>query len=216
MKKTIKKICIVALALMQAFILIACDDSNSYSNGKQINYTIDGNILTYLSDDYEIIEVDGGDRNGERLNNVAVDIGFGDRVYFGLTNEFGQLIYVFADEIILQNEKTEPVNSSGRYYYDEADVPGTEHKDLDQGHIIADSLGGVANAYNITPQNSTLNRHGDQAYMERNIREAGGCTNFVATITYDNDVTQTPSSYKYEYILNGNSVVDEFPNKSPE
>ena len=37
--------------------------------------------------------------------------------------------------------------------------------------MIADSLGGVSNAYNITPQNSTLNRHGDQAYMEKAIRE---------------------------------------------
>ena len=57
----------------------------------------------------------------------------------------------------------EPVNASGRYCNDEAKVPGVEEPDLDEGHVIADSLGGVSNAYNITPQNSTLNRHGDQA-----------------------------------------------------
>ena len=57
-------------------------------------------------------------------------------------------------------------------------VSGVENKDLDEGHIIADSLGGVSNAYNITPQNSTLNRHADQAYMEKMIRDAGGCTDF--------------------------------------
>ena len=66
----------------------------------------------------------------------------------------------------------------------EADVPGTERSYLDQGHVIADSLGGVSNAYNITPQDSTLNRHGDQAYMEKVIRDAGGVTNFVAKISY--------------------------------
>ncbi len=177
---------------------------------------IENGYYQYNGKSYEIIEVDGGDRSGSRQNNVAVDIGFGDRVYWGLTNEYGQLVYVLADEIILQNDDTEPVNSSGRYYDDEANVPGTEQADLDQGHVIADSLGGVSNAYNITPQNSTLNRHGDQAYMEKVIRDAGGCTNFVATITYPNTSTQIPSSYKYEYTVKGNSVIDEFPNGNPE
>lgn len=170
----------------------------------------------YNGKSYRIIEVDGGDRSGTREKNVAVDIGYGDRLYWGLTNEYGQLVYVLADEIILQNDETEPVNSQGRYYNDEANVPGTERPDLDQGHVIADSLGGVSNAYNITPQDSTLNRHGDQAYMEKVIRQAGGCTNFVATITYPNTSTQIPSSYKYEYVIKGNRVVDEFPNGNPE
>ncbi|WP_290454758.1 DNA/RNA non-specific endonuclease, partial [Romboutsia ilealis] len=127
---------------------------------------------------YKIIEVDGGDLSGHREPNVAVDIGFGDREYWAFTNEYGQLVKVVAKEIILQDESKEPVKSNGRYYYDEAKVPGVESKNLDEGHVIADSLGGVSNAYNITPQNSTLNRHGDQAYMEENIRKAGGCTNF--------------------------------------
>ena len=170
----------------------------------------------YKGKSYRIIEVDGGDRSGTREKNVAVDIGYGDRVYWGLTNEYGQLVYVLADEIILQNDETEPVNSQGRYYNDEANVPGTERPDLDQGHVIADSLGGVSNAYNITPQDSRLNRHGDQAYMEKVIRQAGGCTNFVATITYPDTSTQIPSSYKYEYVVKGNKVVDEFPNGNPE
>lgn len=170
----------------------------------------------YNKKSYQIIDVDGGDKSGSRQNNVAVDIGYGDRVYWGLTNEYGQLVYVLADEIILQNDDTEPVNSNGRYYDDEANVPGTERSDLDQGHVIADSLGGVSNAYNITPQDSTLNRHGDQAYMEKVIRDAGGCTNFVATITYPDTSTQIPSSYKYEYTIKGNRVIDEFPNGNPE
>lgn len=66
-----------------------------------------------------------------------------------------------AEEILLQNDETEDVTSAGRYYHDEAKVPGVEHSDLDEGHVIADSLGGVSNAYNITPQDSILNRHGD-------------------------------------------------------
>ena len=66
---------------------------------------------------------------------------------------------------------------------------------------MADSLGGVSNAYNITPQNSTLNRHGDQAYMEKAIRDAGGCTDFLAIITYPNTTTQIPSHYSYTYTI---------------
>lgn len=165
---------------------------------------------------YKIIEVDGGNLSGHREPNVAVDIGFGDREYWAFTNEYGQLVKVVAKEIILQDESKESVNSKGRYYNDEAKVPGVESKNLDEGHVIADSLGGVSNAYNITPQNSTLNRHGDQAHMEKTIREAGGCTDFEAIITYPDTETQIPSHYSYTYTINGNVIKDEFDNINPD
>lgn len=165
---------------------------------------------------YTLIEVDGGNLSGHREPNVVVDIGYGNREYYAFTNEFGQLVRVIADEIILQDDSVEPVLSTGRYYSDEAKVPGVESPNLDEGHVIADSLGGVSNAYNITPQNSTLNRHGDQAYMEKWIRDAGGCTNFEATITYPNTQTQIPSKYKFTYTLNGDVIVDEFENINPD
>ena len=167
-------------------------------------------------DGYTLIEVGGGDLSGYRAANIVVDIGFGDREYWAYTNEYGQLVRVVAAEIILQDDATEPVNSNGRYYDDEANVPGTENSNLDQGHVIADSLGGVANAYNITPQDSVLNRHGDQAYMERNIVQAGGATNFEAIITYPDTTTQVPSSYKYTYTINGYQVIDAFQNINPD
>ena len=165
---------------------------------------------------YKIINVDGGDRSGAREANVTVDIGYGDREYWAFTNEYGQLVRVIAEEIILQDDNTEPVTSDGRYYSDEANVPGTELADYDQGHVIADSLGGVSNAYNITPQDSTLNRHGDQAYMERNIRDAGGCTNFEAIITYPDTTTQIPNHYHYTYTLKGNAITEDFDNVNPD
>ncbi|MFC4409696.1 DNA/RNA non-specific endonuclease [Chungangia koreensis] len=165
---------------------------------------------------YKLIEVDGGDLSGYREANVVVDIGYGDREYWAFTNEYGQLVRVIADKIILQDDRIEPVLSSGRYYADEAKVPGVESEVLDEGHVIADSLGGVSNAYNITPQNSTLNRHGDQAYMEEVIRSAGGATDFEAIITYPNTETQIPSSYQYTYTLKGNKIVDTFDNVNPD
>ncbi|WP_346920812.1 DNA/RNA non-specific endonuclease [Clostridium sp. UBA7339] len=165
---------------------------------------------------YKLIVVDGGNLSGHREPNVVVDIGFGDREYYAFTNEYGQLVKVIAKEIILQDDSTEPVNSSGRYYQDEAKVPGVESRTLDEGHVIADSLGGVSNAYNITPQNSILNRHGDQTYMEKVIRDAGGCTEFVAIITYPDTTTQIPSHYSYTYTINGNVINDEFDNVNPD
>ena len=167
-------------------------------------------------DGYALIEVYGGELSGYRAANVVVDIGFGDREYWAYTNEYGQLVRVVAAEIILQDDATEPVNSNGRYYDDEAKVSGTENANLDEGHVIADSLGGVANAYNITPQDSVLNRHGDQAYMERNIVQAGGATNFEAIITYPDTTTQVPNHYRYTYTINGYQVVDEFQNVNPD
>ncbi len=165
---------------------------------------------------YKKIEVDGGDLSGSRQANVVVDIGFGDRKYWAFTNEHCQLIRVIAKKIVLQDDATEDVTRDGRYYSDEAKVPGVESTDLDEGHIIADSLGGVSNAYNITPQDSTLNRHGDQAYMEDVIRKAGGATNFEAQITYPDTSTMIPSAYQYTYTVRGNTVVDWFKNGNPD
>ena len=165
---------------------------------------------------YKLIEVDGCSTSGHREAKVVVDIGYGDREYWAFTNEYGQLVRVIADEIILQNDNTESVTSQGRYCSDEAKVPGVERSDLDEGHVIADSLGGVSNAYNITPQQYVLNRHGDQAYMEDAIRKAGGATNFEAIITYPNTSTQIPSSYQYTYTIKGNKVVDKYDNVNPD
>lgn len=184
------------------------DLDNGFRNNS-VEYTND------LDKNKEIV-VDGGDVSGNREPNVKVGIGFGDREYWAYTNEYGQLVRVEAKEIVLQDDNTEPVTAEGRYYSDEAKVPGVEQKDLDEGHIIADSLGGVSNAYNITPQDSTLNRHGDQAYMEDVIRDAGGCTDFVATITYPDTETQIPSHYNYTYVLKGNMVEDDFDNVNPD
>lgn len=173
-------------------------------------------VIEFSGVRYLITEVYGGDISGERKAKVAVDIGFGDREYWAFTNEYGQLVYVYAEKIIPQDEENESVTKDGRYYADEAKVAGTERKDLDEGHVIADSLGGVANAYNITPQNSSLNRYGNQAYMEKVIRDAGGCEEFIAVITYNDTSSQIPVHYHYEYILFGEKITDDFDNIDPD
>lgn len=173
-----------------------------------------------LFEGYTIIEVYGGELSGNREPEVAVNIGFGNRDYWAFTNKHGQLVKIIAKEIILQDEEIEQVTSSGRYYHDEAKVPGVESDTLDEGHVIADSLGGVSNAYNITPQNSVLNRHGEQAYMEKVIRDAlnsgGTCIDFEANIDYPDTETQIPSHYSFTYTLNGNVINDEFANINPD
>ena len=201
----------------QSFPLtIDAETSESFSTNKTPSEPArDYSDITF-NGKYNLIEVDGGDRNGIREPLVVVDIGFGDREYWAYTNEYGQLVRVVAKQIILQDDNNEPVNENGRYYNDGADVPGTERKDMDKGHVIADSLGGVSNAYNITPQNSILNRHGNQAYMEKVIRDAGGCSDFEAIITYPDTKTQIPSHYHYTYTINGNVITEDFDNVNPD
>lgn len=197
-----KEAVVLSLILLSLFIFSGCSALNVPNKPDFEGYTL--------------IEVDGGDLSGQRQANVVVDIGFGDREYYAFTNEYGQLIKVTAAKIILQDDENEPVLETGRYYPDEAKVPGVESPSLDEGHVIADSLGGVSNAYNITPQDSTLNRDGDQAYMEKVIRDAGGCTDFTAVITYPSTTTQVPSHYSYTYTLKGNVINDEFDNVNPD
>jgi hypothetical protein len=51
--------------------------------------------------------------------------------------------------------------------------------------------------------------------MEKIIRDAGGCKDFVAIITYPNTTTQIPSHYSFTYNINGNIIKDEFDNLDP-
>ena len=206
-----RKIVVFTFILLFLLVSAGCNPPAANNSEKAVNQ-VDGSSF----EGYTRIEVDGGDLSGQRLPNVVVDIGFGDRRYYAFTNEYGQLIKVSASEIILQDDNNESVLESGRYYPDEAKVPGTESPTLDEGHVIADSLGGVSNAYNITPQDSTLNRDGNQAYMEKVIRDAGGCTDFTAVITYPSTTTQVPSHYCYTYALMGNVIHDEFDNVNPD
>lgn len=185
-------------------IQTATTNKNSSSNNTDQNDS--------MFEGYDIISIDYCSLSGNRRSNVAVDIGVGDREYWAFTNEYGQLVKVVAKEITLQNDATEDVKSSGRYCNDEAKVSGVESSQFDEGHIIADSLGGVSNAYNITPQDSTLNRTGKQADMEEDIRKAGGCSDFTAIITYPNTSTMIPSKYSYTYKINDKTIKTEFDN----
>ena len=52
--------------------------------------------------------------------------------------------------------------------------------------------------------------------MEKVIRDAGGCTDFTAIITYPDTNTQIPSHYSYTYTLKGSVIHDEFDNINPD
>jgi hypothetical protein len=52
--------------------------------------------------------------------------------------------------------------------------------------------------------------------MEKVIRDAGGCTDFVAVIQYPNTQTQIPNHYKFTYKIQGRTITDEFDNVNPD
>lgn len=154
--------------------------------------------------------------SGTRAKNAKVDVGYGSRKYYAYTNKYGQVTKVTAKDIVLQKKSEE--NSQGRYCKDEAKVKGTESYKYDEGHVIADSLGGVSNAYNITPQARNVNRSGGKQYaIEQKIQNAEyngkQVKGFVATISYSNSKTQIPSSYKISYKIGSKTYSYSFSNK---
>ncbi len=173
------------------------------------------NIIPFLSN---VEKVDTCNVSGYRKPNVIVDIGVDTnkitRNYYGYTNDNGQLVKVTAEKLILQTKEEEKYN--GRYCSDEANVPGTEKKEYDQGHVIADSLGGASNAYNITPQNYYLNRKGLQFQLEENFRSIlknhGEITNLEVIINYPTNNTQIPNKYNFTWYQNGHQCNLEFEN----
>lgn len=238
-KNSINKVNVILIALILAMFMTGCTSSETVKNDTSKENTVvensnkkedtnkkkensnkennkksnkKYNLNKKSFDGYVKLSENTCNLSGSRKSKVAVNVGVGNREYWAFTNESGQLVKVVADKVIVQNDKKEDVQSNGRYCKDEAKVPGVERSDLDEGHVIADSLGGASNAYNITPQDSHLNRHGAQADMEEEIRKAGGCTDFVAIITYPNKETQIPSHYSYTYKINGKTKKVEFDN----
>lgn len=211
-----RKLGIIPLLLLLAIGWLIEETNVSPASGTTTEADVDKLL------DNKLIEVDSCDLSGEREKNVKVDIGmdteYANRDYFGYTNSDRQLVYVHADSIIAQND-IEENGGSNRYCSDEAKVNGVEDEQLDEGHVIADSLGGVSNAYNITPQNSYLNRYGYQADVEGEMRDAlysgSAVTNFNAYITYE-DNSMIPTKYQLNYEIDGVEKSYEYANEGKD
>lgn len=179
-------------------------------------YSVPGTTVEFAAaTKYKTVNVSACNLSGNRQKNAKVDIGYGTRNYYAYTNSSGQLTSVTAKDIKLQSKSETKKN--GRYCTDEAKVKGTESSKFDQGHVIADSLGGVSNAYNITPQASNVNRAGGKQYqIEQEILKAEKAgkqvRDFKATMKYPNSKTQTPSSYTISYKISGKAYTYTFNN----
>lgn len=213
-------IIIFILVTIFCFYLVINDETISDITNINIhsNYSVDADTnKDNIPKDWnyaKIINPDPCDLSGKREPDVVAEIGYGNREYYSLTNDYKQVTNVYASDIKLQTD--EETGTNNRYCSDEAKVPGTEQANLDEGHIVADSLGGESNAYNITPQDSYQNRNGEQYKMEDKIRqdEENGIevTDFKANITYPNTHTQIPSKYQYTFKENGKEKTIEFKN----
>lgn len=156
-----------------------------------------------------------GSRKTKTVVDVGVDTSYANRDYYSYTNKYGQITKVEAAQIIYQNDDMESVvhahDGSGtdelRYCKDEAEPKGVNQY-YDAGHVIADSLGGAANAYNITPQIEKLNVSGTQAKIESQIRSYLGAslkvvTDYEMKMYYKNNSTYTPYKYTVKFKVNG-------------
>lgn len=197
-----------SLFLLSFLVISGCEKKVEAVGDNPLNNPVtspDNNYVTTLS-------IDTCDLSGNRQPNVRVDIGVDttqiNREYYGYTNKHSQLVKVEAKELFLQTKEEE--QHKGRYCKDEAKVPGTEKPDLDEGHVIADALGGASNAYNITPQKSNVNRTGGSQYnLEQEfislLKSGVRITDVVVFITYPDDHTMTPSSYEFRWVQNESS-----------
>ncbi len=189
-----------------------------YYNKKGQRYRVKSYLETEKRSGYTTKKVKTCNMGTTREANVVVDIGvdsdYANRDYYAYTNKYGQLVAVDAAQIIRQNETFEDVvlGSNGkaselRYCKTEAQVTDSEDSKYDRGHVIADSMGGAANAYNITPQIEEINLYGAQYLMETMFRQAfvegKTVTNFSMKISYKNSKTNIPSKYSVSFEIDG-------------
>ncbi len=202
-------------------------EKKEYFNKNKEKYRVYSYLNTSKLKNYKYRKVAACNMSGKRAKNTVVDIGFdssyANRNYYAYTNKYGQLIRVKAALLIPQNEKYEKtiLSTNGktreyRYCYDEANVKGVS-KTYHAGHIIADSWGGVANAYNITPEYYWVNLYGGQFKMEEDFRKSAineqTITDFDMLISYKNAKTMTPYKYTVKYKVDGVQKSTTFYNK---
>lgn len=192
-----KKFVIISSALILLSLIFPAKTA-ALANPKQTKFTA---------------KIEACDMKSKRKANAIIDVGYGDREYIAKTNANAQLVEVKAKKIIMQNEKNFKNN---RYCKEQAHVPGVEDPNLDKGHVIGDQLGGVANVYNITPQNSKTNQV-EQKNMEQEIikalKKGQEVRDFTAKIEYLNNTTMIPSKYIFQYYIGNKIQKYEFYNQ---
>lgn len=201
------------LYFISLLLLILCT-----SSACQSSIDCNNDIACMITNNHPI-KVEACDLSGYRRANVKVDIGYDSkqitRNYYGYTNNYRQLIYVQADNLILQTPSEE--HHGHRLCDGQANVKGTELRNYDKGHVIADALGGVSNAYNITAQNSYLNRKGLQSELEHylidKLQNHHQVTNVEVIISYPNSTTLIPDNYVFSWELDGVRQKVSFENK---
>lgn len=199
-----------------------------YYNIKGDKYKVKSYVEPEILDGYKLIKVNKCSTNTTLQSNVVVDIGvdtsYTSRTYYAYTNDYGQLERVDAALIVAQNESREPVVSGSngktselRYCKKQANISATQSSEYDRGHAIADSLGGAANAYNLTPQAKDLNRYGAQFEMEELFRAAFNSnqvvTDFTMKMEYKSTTTNIPYKYIVSYKIDGEEYNESFLNK---
>lgn len=157
--------------------------------------------------DNEELKVSTCSYNVSRKPNVKVNIGYGSRQYFAYTNEYGQLAYISADEIIVQDESTESVNDSGQYCDGPAQISGDSGTTAKT--VISDSLGAASNSYNVIPAG---NVYSGLESIENEILANGGATEFKAYFTYDTTDSTTPHMISISYKIGSQLVEYNFNN----
>lgn len=199
----------------------------TYDDNKDLKRTkVVAHVKSTKDEGYKNATRDTCDLSGSRNANSVVDVGFdsdyANRTYYAYTDSKGRIKKVEAAVIIRQAQNVEPtvLSSNGkfdelRYCSDEAKVTGATGE-YDEGHVIADSLGGASNAYNITPELEDINLYGGQYKMEDEIRKAiksgSVVTNFTMKISYPNSSTNIPSKYSATYYIDGVKQTQTFEN----
>ncbi len=120
-----------------------------------------------------LVERDACSTDGSREANAKADIGYADREYYAYTNEYSQLVYVTASQLVQQYKSEE--NSDNRYCSAQANVYDLA-TGYNRGHVIGDQLGGVSNAYNIFPQLEYVNggEYNNDEMNLQSVLSAGG------------------------------------------
>lgn len=150
--------------------------------------------------DNKLINIDVCSQSIVREPNVKVDIGYGNRAYYGYTNEYGQLVYVTADSLQLQNSNTEQL-IDGQYCNTQTNESNTSDE-YNSGHAIGDELGGVSNSYNLFPQLTEMN-NGKFKELEQHIESAmyqgSEVTDLRIEISYSSPEDTIPYSYEISF-----------------
>ncbi len=201
-----------ALCIFVVFTFVNIDTTLMTNINARQNDMIAPNINELLKNEEHIVDSCNTD---QLISNVKVNIGTGKREYYAYTNEYSQLVYITASELVASNNVVDKGETNNSYCKNE-DNDSYNEKKYTPTYIINSTVGGINNRYNQLLISNNLTRDEEFSNMYQTITKLLNSnkkiSNFEIRIYYSHSQDEEPERIQVSFYEGYNEYAYDFKN----